>query len=37
MKSEAHRLSHDRIDPELDAEIRLEALEHMHTYDVVAE
>jgi heme-degrading monooxygenase HmoA len=37
MKSDAHRTSHDRIDPELDAAIRLERLEHMHTYDVVAE
>jgi heme-degrading monooxygenase HmoA len=37
MKSDAHRLSHDRIDPDLDAAIRLEALEHLHTYDVVAE
>ena len=34
MKSEAHRVSHDRIDPELDAAIKLEKLEHMH---VVAE
>jgi heme-degrading monooxygenase HmoA len=37
MKSERHRISHDRIDPDLDAAIRLERLEHMHTYDVVAE
>lgn len=37
MKSEAHRISHGRIDPELDAEIRLQALEHMHTFNVVAE
>jgi heme-degrading monooxygenase HmoA len=37
MKSDAHRVSHDRIDPDLDAAIRLEALEHLHTYDVVAE
>ena len=37
MKSEAHRRSHYRIDPELDAEIKLEALEHMHTFDVVAD
>jgi heme-degrading monooxygenase HmoA len=37
MKSDAHRLSHDRIDPELQAEIKLEALEHMHTFEVVAE
>ena len=37
MKSDAHRISHDRIDPDLDQAIKLEALEHMHTYDVVAE
>ena len=37
MKSEEHRVSHDRIDPDLDSAIRLERLEHMHTYDVVAE
>ena len=37
MKSDAHRASHDRIDPELDAAIKLERLEHMHTYEVVAE
>jgi heme-degrading monooxygenase HmoA len=37
MKSDAHRVSHDRIDPDLDAAIKLERLEHMHTYDVVAE
>ena len=37
MKSREHRESHDRIDPGLDEAIKLEALEHMHTYDVVAE
>ena len=37
MKSELHRISHDRIDPDLDGAIRLERLEHMHTYEVVAE
>jgi heme-degrading monooxygenase HmoA len=37
MKSEDHRVSHDRIDPDLDAAIRLERLEHMHTYEVVAD
>src|SRR5947209_6675532 len=37
MKSEDHRLSHERIDPELHGEIQLEALEHMHTFDVVAQ
>ena len=34
MKSREHRISHDRIDPELDAAIKLERLEHLH---VVAE
>ena len=33
----AHRASHARIDPELDAAIKLERLEHLHTFDVVAE
>jgi len=37
MKSDAHRASHARIDPALDRAIKLEALEHMHTYEVVAE
>ena len=37
MRSDAHRASHDRIDPELDAAIALERLEHLHTYEVVAE
>jgi heme-degrading monooxygenase HmoA len=37
MKSESHRISHARIDPDLDEAIRLERLEHMHTYEVVAE
>ena len=37
MKSERHRISHDRIDPDLDHAIRLEQLEHLHTYQVVAE
>ncbi len=37
MKSERHRISHDRIDPDLDRVIRLERLEHLHTYEVVAE
>ena len=34
MRSREHRVSHDRIDPDLDAAIKLEKLEHMH---VVAE
>lgn len=37
MRSPAHRVSHDRIDSSLKAAIRLERLEHMHTYDVVAD
>jgi heme-degrading monooxygenase HmoA len=37
MKSDRHRISHDRIDPDLDRAISLERLEHMHTYEVVAE
>ena len=37
MRSREHRVSHDRIDPGLDAAIRLERLEHLHTYEVVAE
>jgi heme-degrading monooxygenase HmoA len=37
MRSEAHRISHDRIDPHLQHDIKLERLEHMHTYEVVAE
>jgi heme oxygenase (mycobilin-producing) len=30
MKSSEHALSHDRIDPDLDAAIKLERLEHLH-------
>src|SRR4051794_16502011 len=37
MRSPAHRSSHDRIDASLHAAIRLERLEHLHTYEVVAE
>jgi heme oxygenase (mycobilin-producing) len=36
MRSPEHRISHERIDPSLDDEIRLERLEHLHTYEVVA-
>jgi heme-degrading monooxygenase HmoA len=36
MRSEQHRISHDRIDPALKAAFRLVRLEHLHTYDVVA-
>ena len=37
MKSADHRASHDRIDPALKQAIALERLEHLHTYEVVAE
>ena len=37
MRSAAHRASHARIDPDLDAAIHLERLEHLHTFEVVAE
>jgi heme-degrading monooxygenase HmoA len=37
MKSTDHRLSHARIDSSLKAAITLERLEHLHTYEVVAE
>jgi heme-degrading monooxygenase HmoA len=37
MRSEQHRLSHDRIPPALKAAIKLERLGHLHTYEVVAE
>jgi heme oxygenase (mycobilin-producing) len=37
MRSAEHRVSHERIDPELQAAIKLERLEHLHTYEVVAE
>ena len=37
MRSDDHRRSHDRIPADLDAAIRLERLEHLHTYEVVAE
>jgi heme oxygenase (mycobilin-producing) len=36
MKSEAHKVSHSRVDPGLDSAIDLRALEHLHTYRVVA-
>jgi heme-degrading monooxygenase HmoA len=37
MRSADHKTSHRRIDPDLQAAIRLERLEHLHTYEVVAE
>jgi len=36
MKSEAHAISHGRIPHDLQQEIALERLEHLHTYEVVA-
>ena len=36
MKSEEHQRSHDRVDPGLQAAIKLTGLGHLHTYDVVA-
>jgi heme-degrading monooxygenase HmoA len=37
MRSREHQVSHGRIDRDLDAAIKLERLEHLHTYEVVAE
>jgi heme-degrading monooxygenase HmoA len=37
MKSQEHRVSHDRIDAGLKDAIALERLEHLHTYEVVAQ
>jgi heme-degrading monooxygenase HmoA len=37
MRSIEHRISHDRIDGGLKAAIRLERLEHLQTYEVVAQ
>jgi heme-degrading monooxygenase HmoA len=37
MKSADHRVSHDRMDPLLKAAIKLERLEHLSTYEIVAE
>jgi heme-degrading monooxygenase HmoA len=37
MRSADHKTSHDRIPPELKEAIKLERLEHLHTYEVVAE
>ncbi len=36
MRSEEHRTSHARIEPSLKDAIRLERLDHLHTYNVVA-
>ena len=37
MRSEDHKTSHGRIPKDLDDAIKLERLEHLHTYEVVAE
>jgi heme-degrading monooxygenase HmoA len=37
MRSAEHRVSHDRIPAGLKDVIKLERLEHLHTYEVVAE
>lgn len=37
MRSVDHRASHARLQPSLKAAINLERLEHLHTYEVVAE
>jgi heme-degrading monooxygenase HmoA len=37
MRSDEHKTSHGRIPKELDDAIKLERLEHLHTYEVVAE
>ena len=37
MRSADHQVSHERIPPDLKALIKLERLEHLHTYEVVAE
>jgi heme-degrading monooxygenase HmoA len=37
MKSAEHKASHERIDEDLKQDIALQRLEHMHTYEVVAE
>lgn len=37
MRSEEHAVSHARIDAALHEAIRLERLDHLHTYEVVGE
>jgi heme oxygenase (mycobilin-producing) len=37
MRSDADKVSHGRIPPDLQDAIELERLEHLHTYEVVAE
>jgi heme-degrading monooxygenase HmoA len=36
MRSDEHAISHDRIDPSLQEAIKLQRLDHLHTYNVVA-
>jgi hypothetical protein len=36
-QSDAHRGSHDRIDATLGTDIKLQSLEHMHSFNVVAQ
>lgn len=36
MKSTEHKVSHDRIPPDLNKSIKLERLDHLQTFDVVA-
>ena len=37
MRSDEHKVSHGRIDPDLKRDISLVRLEHLHTYEVVSE
>lgn len=37
MRSSDHRVSHDRMDPSLRRAVKLERLDSMHAYEVVAE
>jgi hypothetical protein len=37
MRSTEHKISHNRIDPDLKGDIRLVRPEHLHTYEVVSE
>jgi hypothetical protein len=37
MRSAAHRASHDRVAPDLQSAIALERLDHLQTYEVVAQ
>jgi heme-degrading monooxygenase HmoA len=37
MRSTEHQVSHARIDPDLKRDISLKRLDHLHTYEVVAQ